>query len=94
MSYRSRSTLINLLSELYDFIDDFWIVGIVLSLIFTVITALVINWAFNTPVNDSGNVITQLLAPIYYLRWLVVLGPGIPMVMFSRKTYQAWSKLR
>ncbi|OMO22523.1 hypothetical protein BH582_24540 [Vibrio sp. 10N.222.47.A9] len=93
MAYRSRSTLINLLSELYDLMGDFWIVGMVLSLIFTVITALAINWAFNTTVNDNGNVITQLLAPIYFFRWLTVLGPGIPMIMFSMKTYQAWSKL-
>lgn len=89
MAYMNRSTLINLLSELYDLIDYFWLIGMVLSLIFTAMTVLTINWALSAPVIDEGNVITQLLAPIHYLRWLAVLAPGIPMVMFSMKTYQA-----
>lgn len=86
--------LVNLLSELYDFVDDFWVIGLTLSAVFTVLTILAIGWAYNIPVITDGNAVTQILKPLYYLRWLVILGPGIPMLLFVTKTYQSWSKSR
>lgn len=94
MAYRNSSPIINLLTELYDLIDEFLIIGIVLSAIFALLTVLVISWALNVPSVDNSTVIAQILAPISYLRWLVVLAPGVPMVMFLTKTYQSWVKLR
>lgn len=94
MANRNGPQLVNLLDELYELIDDFLIVGIVLTLIFAVLTAFFITRAFNALPADNGSVITQILAPVYYLRWAAVLASGIPMVMFFTKTYQSWVKFR
>lgn len=94
MAHKNQSVLVDVLTQLYEFVDDFWLLGLVLSVIFTILTALTLNWAatFNVPVSDDA--VSQVLAPIYYLRWLVVFAPTIPMILFSRKTYQSWSRHR
>ncbi|MBM5100453.1 hypothetical protein HYN96_20020 [Vibrio parahaemolyticus] len=94
MTRKTRSPLINLALEIYDLIDDFWLLGAMLSVAFAVVTALVAVWAFNPPPIGSGNAITQLLAPLVYVRCLAIVGPGIVMVVFTMKTYRSWSRHR
>lgn len=94
MTRKTRSPLINLALEIYDLIDDFWLLGAMLSVAFAVVTALVAVWAFNPPPIGSENAITQLLAPLVYVRCLAIIGPGIVMVVFTMKTYRSWSRYR
>ncbi|EGR3042357.1 hypothetical protein ACPHXT_003972 [Vibrio alginolyticus] len=94
MTRKNRSPLNDLLVELYDLIDDFWLLGVILSVAFAVVTALVAVWALNPPPIGSGNAITQLLAPLVYVRCLAIVGPGIVMVVFTMKTYRSWSRHR
>lgn len=92
MTRKTRSPLNNLLSVLYDLVDDFWQIGVIVSFVLAALTALVTTWALNAPLTENGNTITQMLAPLVYIRYLLILGPAIPMVLFTMKTYRSWSR--
>jgi ABC-type transporter Mla maintaining outer membrane lipid asymmetry permease subunit MlaE len=77
----------NIIEQLYEVTGWFWPVGLVITLIIAVLTALSINWCLSY--NPSGFV-GEAIAPLLLARWLIPVVLSVFTLFFANKTYITW----
>ena len=77
----------NIIEQLYEVTGWFWPVGLIITLIMAVLTALSINWCLSD--NPSG-VVGEAIAPLLLVRWVMPIVLSVFTLFFANKTYVTW----